>query len=592
MVLKAIRPIICVLLTLACFGMPVDFVSATSGPFRVIEHTVAVVLNEKGQAVVTEEICLETLSEVRNFSLDRQMAQDQKMTINKIAVSDSDAEAENRRMIELMPTDLSTDQAKAMTYQVNLDKRLTSIDMHLFLKSDTKRLIQVSYTIDAAVQNHLDASFYQQRFFEIRDLIEPIGSATVRVSCSIPYAADKSWFLASSLTSFMAIETDDNSLYLKAEPLPASHELQLSLIMPTGAFPMAPPASDMKSSEQLKSGVLRADEQMKRRNLLKSMVFSVVFILIGLAAVITFLLYWFFDREGYWPDKEKYLREAPHACPPFLLTLLLRKRQTSQIILGMLMTFVDLGILELDGTVFSQTEKANDLLGTLSESETFLYHWFFKELASGNALALADVRGYARHSETAHTFRRRYGELQRLLSLELGRHELIDPERTHKGQLAAFITAAGYGLLAVVLFVLLKSPTVWLLLIVTAGLLLYSLTIRRLTNRGRERLMEARALVRYLRRLKQVIPYPDDDRQRMLFPYAVALGLTDTYIQQLQNIWQEKPLKDQFTCYGISPESTTPLSSQTRQLMNDIRVMENILSSSVLLPEMIRRSDH
>ena len=217
MILKAIRPIICVLLTLACFGMPVDFVSATSGPFRVIEHTVAVVLNEKGQAVVTEEICLETLSDVRNFSLDRQLAQDQKMTINKIAVSDSDAEAENRRMIELMPTDLSTDQAKAMTYQANLDKRLTSIDMHLFLKSDTKRLIQVSYTIDAAVQNHLDASFYQQRFFEIRNLIDPIGSATVRVSCSIPYAADKSWFLASSLTSFVAIETDDNSLYLKAQ---------------------------------------------------------------------------------------------------------------------------------------------------------------------------------------------------------------------------------------------------------------------------------------------------------------------------------------------------------------------------------------
>ncbi|MDD3931272.1 MAG: hypothetical protein PHT04_03785, partial [Eubacteriales bacterium] len=131
MVLKAIRPIICVLLTLACFGMPVDFVSATSGPFRVIEHTVAVVLNEKGQAVVTEEICLETLSDVRNFSLDRQLAQDQKMTINKIAVSDSDAEAENRRMIELMPTDLSTDQAKAMTYQANLDKRLASIDMYL-----------------------------------------------------------------------------------------------------------------------------------------------------------------------------------------------------------------------------------------------------------------------------------------------------------------------------------------------------------------------------------------------------------------------------------------------------------------------------
>ena len=212
--------------------------------------------------------------------------------------------------------------------------------------------------------------------------------------------------------------------------------------------------------------------------------------MIALAAVVFIVLYWLYNREEYWPARQRYLRDTPHACPPFLLALLLRKFRSPQLILAMLLSFVDHGLLRMNGTVFSKTDEMDKQINSLSDSEQYLLRWFFDDLAINGDLAIANVRSYARHPETAHEFRDHHRRLLQLLIQEQAKQGLVDTGKTQRGRIAALVTAGIYAVLAVTLYFLLQSPLAWLLLIVTAGLAYYSLTIRRLTNRGRERLME------------------------------------------------------------------------------------------------------
>ena len=108
-------------------------------------------------------------------------------------------------------------ELKGMTYQLKDGKQQALIEMMLFLRSGSRRQVSISYTIDRAVQNHLDAELFQQRFFNREDQADTIGSVSLKLSCSGPYTPEKAWYLASSLTPFETVDTDGNCLGLEAE---------------------------------------------------------------------------------------------------------------------------------------------------------------------------------------------------------------------------------------------------------------------------------------------------------------------------------------------------------------------------------------
>jgi hypothetical protein len=174
-----------------------------------------------------------------------------------------------------------------------------------------------------------------------------------------------------------------------------------------------------------------------------------------------------------------------------------------------------------------------------------------------------------------------------LLDNELTDHGLLDRSKTFRGRLTACITALVYALLAVFLTVFIKTGVALLLLIPSIGFLLYSSTLRRLTNRGRERFSEGQALSRYLRRIVQLQPLPDADKQRRLLPYAMALGLIQPYLNALPHLWNSRQTQNQFVAFGIGKTANKPVKNQIAQLACDLRVMESMLAASLLLSERI-----
>jgi hypothetical protein len=174
-----------------------------------------------------------------------------------------------------------------------------------------------------------------------------------------------------------------------------------------------------------------------------------------------------------------------------------------------------------------------------------------------------------------------------LLNRELVVQGLLDRRKSRRGRLIASLAASAYAVLGIAAAVFMHLPMAWLLLLPAAVFLLYSLTLRRLTNRGREKYAEGQALARYLRRIGRLPPFPDPDRQRSLLPYAMALGFIQTYLTALPAVWQDKPIQNELACYGISRQKSLALKDQARQLSSDLSLMESILSASLLLAERI-----
>jgi hypothetical protein len=358
------------------------------------------------------------------------------------------------------------------------------------------------------------------------------------------------------------------------------------MLLPGSYFGQAPSAAQRLTSEELISQAIARDALLHQQSEWRVRAYSAIFILIGLAAVLFFVVYWLYDREGAVIDRQRYLRDVPHACPPVVLALLLRRKRPARLILSILMNLVHKEFISLDGSVFTRLADQGDQ-DQLSASERYLLKWFFTDLAVNGSLTVPQVRSYAKHDETGDAFRSQYQQFLSLLDNELTDHGLLDRGKTFRGRLTACITALVYALLAVFLTVFIKTGVALLLLIPSIGFLLYSSTLRRLTNRGRERFSEGQALSRYLRRIVQLQPLPDADKQRRLLPYAMALGLIQPYLNALPHLWNSRQTQNQFVAFGIGKTANKPVKNQIAQLACDLRVMESMLAASLLLSERI-----
>ncbi|MDW7656537.1 MAG: DUF2207 domain-containing protein [Bacillota bacterium] len=565
--------------------LPAMPVSARETPYSIIQHDIKTELMVDGQATITETIRYQVRTDLRDLMFTLPYEQDQTLMISRIAVADTITKIDQAIFVETVLAEAGGSQTRAMTYDVSESGQQLEIRLHLFLKAGSTRTISLVYSVQPAVFQHTDTAYFHRQFF-LRSDDNMIQKASLQLQFPANIDKELVWDLPSSLTAFTAVRHDDSRLMYTANQLAVDHVLNMTLLMPSSYFVKAPPASQRLLAEELINQAIARDTALHQQSEWRSRAYGAIFILIGLAAILFFTVYWLYDREGAIIDRQRYLRDVPHACPPVVLSLLLRRKRPAQLILSILMNLVHKEFISLDGSVFTRLAERSDQ-DQLSASEQFLFKWFFTDLSSSGSLTLSQVRSYAKHDETGDAFRSQYQQFLSLLDNELSDHGLLDRGKTFRGRLTACIAALIYALLAVFLTAFLQTGVALLLLVPSTGFLLYSSILRRLTNRGRERFSEGQALSRYLRRMIQLPPYPDAEKQRQLLPYAMALGLIQPYLKALPQIWDSRQTQNQFAAYGIGKNLSNPIKNQLAQLASDLHVMESMLAASLLLSERI-----
>lgn len=558
--------------------------AARETAYSIVQQDITTELMADGQARVTEMIRCQVHADLDDLVFLLPYEPEQTIEIIEISVADTITGLEKALFVAAVPAEAGSNQVKSMTWDRSDTGRQTEIRLHLFLKASTVLTVNLVYRIQPIVYRHADVAFLQRRFFQ-----QPAGcdiqAISLRLSFPEPVQTESLWYLPSSMTSFAAEMDRDNRLIFTAEQLAAGHYLDLTLLAPLSLFGKAPPAAQPLPAETLKDQAVARDMALYRQSDWQARACSGVFILIGLAAVLFIAVYWIYDREGVMIDRQRYLRDVPHACPPVVLALLLRRKRPARLMMAILMNLVHQQLITLEGTVFTRTAEPGDP-ERLSASERFLLHWFFDELATNGSLSIAQVRGYAKNDETNEAFRKQYQAFRHLLDHELSDNGLLDRKKTIKGRLIACIAALLYVLLAVSLTVFLQAGSGLLLLVPACGFLLYSGTLRRLTSRGRDRYSEGQAMARYLRKITRILPYPDAEKQRQLLPYTMALGLIQSYLKALPQIWNSRQIQAQFAVFGIG-RTTLPVKNQLDRLAADLRAMESMLAASLLLSERI-----
>jgi len=571
---------------LICFLLPPIPIAAREEPVAIQRYDIATELLDGGAIRVSETIRYQVCAETRDLTFMIPYKQDQEITVERIAVADTITRIDQALFIETVLAESSSGKAQAMTYHVKKEADLLSINLHLFLRAGSYRTICLVYTIEPVIWKHQDNALFERSFFLRPDNI-PVGQVLLKVILPEPVPTGLVWSHASSLSPFSTTGTRSDQLVWQRDGLPEGHLLHLTCLLPSDLVGQLPDAPIKLSFAQLSEAALQQDQRLHRQASLRVLAGSAIFILIALAALLLFVVYWFFDREGALPDRQHLLREPPYACPPAVLALLLRKRRPAQLILTALLELVRQQFLVLENSSFVRTEKEEDPSSPLMESDRFLLQWLFSQLAVDRVLTISRLRSCARQSETAETFRQMLAEYLSLLNRELVVQGLLDRRKSRRGRLIARLAASAYAVLGIAAAVFMHLPMAWLLLLPAAVFLLYSLTLRRLTNRGREKYAEGQALARYLRHIGRLPPFPDPDRQRSLLPHAMALGFIQTYLTALPAVWQDKPIQNELACFGISRQKSLPLKDQARQLSSDLSLMESILSASLLLAERI-----
>lgn len=563
-------------------------VLANDQPYNMQRHHIEVIIRPDGSATLVETLYLNLKQDLPHFSFILPLNSGQTVHIEQITVADMLGGLDKALFVAMSPADASDNQNKPMTYHLRQQDNRLIAELHLFFSAGSERTITLTYTIDPLVYRHGETAFLQHAFFQPASE-QPIGDAILQLTLPEPVDTEQVWVLPSSLTSFSRHWDQNTTLVLTAQPLDTGHVLLLTCLLPAATLKGAPQAVEQLPIETLREQALGQDADLHGMAGLQSKAHQAVFILLGLAVLLFFIVYWFYDREGAYPDKIRYQRDVPSACPPVILALLVRRKRPSQLILTILLSLVDKGYLILDGSVFSCVPEMQSDLSQLSPSEQHLLQWFFTDLATDQTLSLAQVRRYARHEETAPDFRRQFAIFRSLLDKEMPEQGYLDRAKTFRGRLTSCVTALAYALLAALITVFLNTGIALLLLIPAVGFLLYSGMLRRLTNRGRENYAHGQALARYLRRLHQLPPYPEATLQRRFIAYAMALGLVQPYLQVLPEIWSSQPVHDQLAVFGISRQKKQPLKQQVAQFAADLRVMDSLLSSSLLISEHIRR---
>jgi uncharacterized membrane protein len=586
MIRQRLNQIIHVIVVLALVAVISSPVEAAEAPYRILHYDIDIELNKDGTATFSETVCYEVTRDIHEFSFQIPYDKNQKLSIERVAVADTVTAIDQAIFIEVSLAEPKETSARAMTYTKKDESTHLSLLLHLFSRAGSYRTINMRYTLSPSVEQHQDAAVFQHTFFQgVKK--QPIENTTI--SFHLPGEASEVWCLPSSLTAFESLQPEPDKLLFRGSDFDVAYPVYLTCLLPDALFSASPEASQPLTWDELAAEALKQDENLHQEYEWYHRAYHGIFILIALAAILFILVYWFFDREGAIPDRQPYLRTVPHACPPAVLALLMKKRRFDRLILATLFDLTQRGYLAYNENTFSRCPVDANMERELMVFEACLLDWFFNDLAAGGSLTIAQIRRNARDEKTAENFRLRYHQFRTVLARTLPETKLMDERKTAHGRLAAFLAAAAYALLAALLSVLLQTYVALFLLVPAIIFLIYAFGIRRLTNRGRVRYAEGQAFERYLRRINHLPPFPDAASQQQFVPYAIALGLHQRYLNVLPLLWCGKPVHDELECFNIKKGINKPLKEQVMALAGDLRTMESMLSASLLFAERVHR---
>ncbi|MEA4888957.1 MAG: DUF2207 domain-containing protein [Clostridiaceae bacterium] len=571
-----------VLLIILLTATPVH--AAWNASYEIVKYDVQVDLSVKGEAQITETISYRLFDDLTDFHYQLPFGDAEQLQLVKIGVADSTGNTEQPIFVEATPAGASNgNQVLPLTYTLDNDGQKMDIRLHTLSKANTERTVSLTYKMDRIIALYQDTAMLSRRFF-VQDMAVPIHNPSLTLIFPEVIPAVQIWSLPSSLADFIMAQPAANQLNFQATGLSAGQSLMLTCLLPAEVFPTAPKAAVSLTRDQLTAAARAEDNQIHQDDSFRTTVYSLIFILIALAAILALLVYWIFDREGAASFRQRYAREIPGQCPPVLMSLLLRKDRPAQLILTALLDLVRRKELAIDGCVFKRLYPDRTDFSGFTASEVYLLQWLFGQMSADQTLSTAQIRRYARSEETSQDFRTYYRQYRALINEELNSRNWIDRKRTHKGRTTAIISAGVYAVLSITATAFLQAPAGLLLMLPALLFILYSNRLCRMTIAGKELYAHSQAFCRYIVHMNQLEPVPDAEFLGHALPYALAVGLSKSYFEQLLKR-QDDQLADYLAIYGINRQKDRRPVDQLRAFSEDLRVMESMLGASLLLAE-------
>ena len=555
--------------------------AAAEPAFTISQYDIQMILAPDGSADVTEMISLEIKQSQSNFSFAIDYAGSGNIQIDSIGIAartDNPAEA---IFVDVPRTETAPSQNTPMAYQLQDDGSTLAINLQVLTDDQSSRTVRIAYQLSQLVVCHQDAALIKKDFFSIGS---PIAINRPGLTIQLPGSATalQTWSLPVSTADFKQSQPQPDQLHFQADQLAAGQTLSLFCLLPLNLFEKAPTADSPLSRSALTELARQAESEQNQQSDIFKVVSSLIFILLAFALLVGFLIFWFFDKESGASFRSRFSHEIPAGIPPALMAILMRKRNPGRLILATLMDLVRRGVLQLHGCVFSQPGPTALELEGLASYETFLLQWFFDRMAAGKTLSTADIRRLARDPDTSGEFHIYFKTFSHLLNEDFANAGLIDKVRGMRGRKLCLLAAALYLAMTVASVLYLQNATGLLLLLPTVLLVIYSWLIRRLSVTGRELFARIQALRRSMLQVAWE-ESPDPFFYQRALPLAIGLGVDSELLRQLLQLAKNCPdgafsLAD----YGFSAE-TSSASEQIMVLAADLKVMESMLSASLLI---------
>jgi hypothetical protein len=582
---QTLKGIICLVLTaftiLVSLGNQVQAAETTE--YAVNQYQIVVILQADGSALVTETISYQLLKRVKQFNFTINYVDAGRIRLDKIDVSTQADQASAPVFVEVLHANAASNQLQPLTYEVKDNGSNLQIQLNALSESDTRRTVRLTYQLTHSVMRQQNAALLKWRFFASSGAVD-ISKPSLAIQLPQAVSPLQTWYLPVSLAEFIMTQPQKNQLVFQAAQMLSDQDLTLYCLLSTDMFPDAATAENSQSWEAITEEARQLESGLHRQASMLSALTAFLYILLGLAVLVVLLIFWIFDKESAAKFRQKYLLEIPTDCSPALMAILLHRARPGRLILGTLLDLVRRGELSLHGCIFTWLNPERQDYTGFSASEVFLMQWLFGHVSSGMILSTAEIRRFAREPATAHEFQAYYQQYRQLLDEEVVSQGLIDTKLTRKGRLVSWLAALVYLILAILATIGLRSFVGLHLLIPTIILTVYSLQIRRLTVTGRELYARCLALLRTIRHYSHLREQTDNHFAGTLLPIAVSLGIADPWLNRLVAEVPDRrlPVSDLFREYGLN-STTKSWPDQVRALSADLKVMESMLSASLLM---------
>ena len=579
---------ICMILMLLVFFLPTlagcSAVSANNSDYTISNYDIQVALQNDGSALITETVSFDTRRNLKTFNFNIDYADSGSIQIDQINILNRQGTDGSTVDYEIKPLTSNASLNSNADYQSQDDGRTLNIQISVLTEAETTRTIQLVYRLTEVIRRNSDYAALIHRFFTSADDAD-IDQLNLTIKLPEPISEIEIWTLPVSLTEFSVSQPQDDLMQYHADTSRGNNNLLLYCIFSPERFTAAKPFVSNQTWEQMTAAAKKSANDLKFSYNFRDTISNLARVLLGLSILLCLFIYWFYDREGRAKFRHHYWHTLPEGFEPAVMLLLMNKFIPGRLILTILLDLVRRNILMLRGNIFTLKYAQIEQIDGLSTYEKHLLQFLFDKIASGQSISTAEIRQFARNKSTAAVFQSNYTQFRELLDIQIKNRGLIDYERALRGRILAWLASGCYLVISLVSIFYLKIPGGLLLLIPSAGMALYGWKIRRLSPVGRELYAMGQALKRTINDCDGIKIWAEPEFFANMLPFAVGIGLGGRLTENLISSGKTSKLSHSdysLENYGII-SSATEWSKQIETLSADLKVMESMLSASVLL---------